>query len=210
MPAETTVVVPENEDVALRLQLSKIPDQATTPVENEKPPVNGGTGILPSTERTRVLTIAKATLVLHVKPSGEVLVDGISRGNAGRGVTLEVEPGQRTVEFTSPGFSPKTQKISVRAGERKAYECYFERRVSVNSADASGKQVWGTIVVDGVSTDYTTPKEFSLKAGKHTITVSRAGYQTVGDPQPISLDPVIVEAGRTPAVTSMKFELRKN
>jgi eukaryotic-like serine/threonine-protein kinase len=201
---DTTLVADADHDLMLRVSLQKVPEEPAQP--GEKPPSDGP----PADDRNRdVVRVAKGTLVLQAKPAGEVFIDGVARGSAGRSVTVQVDAGDRTVEFRSSRLPSVRRKVSLRAGERRVLSCYFERSISVNSVDAAGKHVWGTITVDDKATGYTTPKEFSLSAGKHTITVSREGYETVGRPATVTLDPVILEGGQSPSVEPMKFELRK-
>jgi tRNA A-37 threonylcarbamoyl transferase component Bud32 len=204
---DTSLVVPENQDLAVTMQLVRVPEASTTPVE--QPPPAGGTVTTPSHEQPGIVEAAKGTLVLQAKPAGEVYVDGVAKGSAARGLTLEVVAGNREVEFKSARSSPVRRRVSLRAGQHITLACYFERSISVNSVDGTGKHVWGTIMVDGAPTGYTTPKEFALSAGKHTISVSREGFETVDPPSAVTIDPVILEGGQTPPVEPMKFVLRK-
>jgi hypothetical protein len=47
-------------------------------------------------------------------------------------------------------------------------------KVTVTVTDAS---LWGEIWVDGKPTGFETPKQLSLRVGRHTIEVRREGYR---------------------------------
>jgi hypothetical protein len=81
-----------------------------------------------------------------------------------------VRPGTRRVVFRNGGMT-KSDVLEVKPGVADGRKCWF--RAPVNVACRPG---WAYIVIDGVTTELTTPNAVPLTAGKHTISVEKKGY----------------------------------
>jgi hypothetical protein len=133
---------------------------------------------------------SRATLVLQVIPNGSAVVDGVVK--TGREPLLfSVDPGPRQVEFTHPRYGSKRTTLDVKSGERRELKCYFEGYVSVA---VTGESQWGTIVVNGIKSDVQAPRaRYPLGVGRHSISVTREGYRTMGGPKEVIIEPSLEE-----------------
>jgi predicted Ser/Thr protein kinase len=138
---------------------SNPPPMATeTKKEEEKPSV-------PATVHA-----AEVEITLEAVPDGEVSVDDGPFTNAKDGHKVMVRPGTRRVVFRNGGMT-KSDVLEVKPGVADGRKCWF--RAPVNVACRPG---WAYIVIDGVTTELTTPNAVPLTAGKHTISVEKKGY----------------------------------
>jgi hypothetical protein len=86
-----------------------------------------------------------------------------------------IPPGRHSVVFSKPGFESQTVTLEVVAGARSAVAAQLVRKGPVFkiSSDPAG----AAILLDGNSTDLTSPAELRVEAsGTHTIKVVRSGF----------------------------------
>ncbi len=166
--------------------------------------------------RTRQVTNAEpvGTLVLKVVPDGDVTIDGgRAYSHVNRAQRIEVAAGEHTIQFQNPTLGSATRRVTVGKGKTEEVTCYFERYVSIG---VSGDSNWGTILIDGKRATIevngenvlaTAPQEkLPLTAGKHTVLVTREGFETIGGPREID-----VRSGFDADIVSrLVFDLKKN
>lgn len=68
-----------------------------------------------------------AILTLQVKPRGEVIVDGISRGRTPPLTQIEVPPGKRRVQVRNPGSPPLDLTLDLKPGQKMTITHTFAR-----------------------------------------------------------------------------------
>ncbi len=168
---------------------SNLPPLTTeTKKEEEKPAV-------PATTR-----VADVEMTFEAVPDGEVSVDDGPFRDAKGGVRVMVRPGTRRVVFRNGGLT-KPDVLEVRPGVMDGRKCWF--RAPVNVACRPG---WAYIVIDGVTTELTTPNAVQLTAGKHTISVEKKGYAPSPPRYEVNIDvPTLIKPAAIPA----PFELIK-
>jgi hypothetical protein len=153
-------------------------------------------------------------LVVKVVPDGDVTIDGGRRySHVSRAQRIEVAAGERTIRFESTKLGSATRRVVVGKGKTEEVTCYFERYVSIG---VSGDSNWGSILIDGKKATIevngekvlaTAPQEkLPLPVGKHTVLVTREGFETIGGPKEIE-----VKSGFDGDIISrLVFELKKN
>ncbi len=203
-PRDTSLVVKKGDVLSLAIAMAKGKDDKGSGEKGEralqkaqtKDEASGRKEIAPLT----------ATLVLQAVPSGSIAVDNnIKAGNTSRSQEVQVDAGDRIVTFQHPVYGPASFPVTVRAGETKKLICYFESYVSVQSLAQAGESVWGSIMIDGKDTGIQTPKDrIPLSPGKHLVTVTRAGYETVEGTKELVIQPTLGER-----VIPLVFHLRK-
>ncbi|MBM2842068.1 MAG: Protein kinase protein, partial [Bacteroidetes bacterium] len=173
MSIDSTITLSKGEDMSVMLLLPAItkeggkkgetPANQNVPKEQVTPPTSG----------------RRAAIVLGVVPATapvSVLVDGQAVANEGNTWNASVAAGKHQVEFRHSQYGTSSFSIDVKSGQSKALTCYYEGYVSVAAAP-----VWGIIVVNGKSTDTSTPKDrYPLPPGRHSISVMKNGYKMVG------------------------------
>ncbi len=150
-------------------------------------------------------------------PAGaEVLIDRASKGESP--VHTKLSAGSHTLRIKLMGMRPYEKTFSLRAGATRTFEITLtpqrskdekpamkgsqETEVPGNVDTLTKVQVrtipnGATILVDGAGFG-TTPRTFSAAAGRHTLTISKPGYQTIQivvdwpKGQPIQLDRTLV------------------
>ncbi len=192
-PHDTSLVVKKGDALSLAITMAKSKDDGGRAAKDEP---SGLKKIAPLT----------ATLVLQAVPSGSITVDNnIKAGNSSRSKEVEVSVGDRIVTFQHPVYGSASFPVTVRAGETKKLICYFESYVSVQSLAPAGESLWGSIMIDGKDTGIQTPKDrIPLSPGKHLVTVTRAGYETVEGTKELVIQPTLGER-----VIPLVFHLRK-
>jgi len=194
---DSTITLSEGEDMSVMLLL---PPDTKEAGKKDETPANQN---LPKELVTPPTSERKAAIVLGVVPATapvSVLVDGQAVANEGNTWSASVSAGKHQVEFRHSQFGTSNFSIDVKAGESKALTCYYEGFVSVAAAP-----VWGIIVVDGKSTDTSTPKDrYPLPPGRHSISVMKNGYKMVGSPQVVNIEPSL-----SPKEFNLSFTLRK-
>jgi serine/threonine protein kinase len=146
---------------------------------------------------------ARAKLTLRVVPIGTVKVDGSTVTHTGNtAVSVPLDAGTRSVRFESPGYESKSMFVTLKPGETRELTCYYESYVNLQALPT-----WGTIVLDGRRTDMVTPYDhLALKPGTHSITVTRAGFETAEGSQSLVIQPVVAAQ---PKVYRLVFHLTK-
>ena len=154
--------------------------------DDEKPPVSAATHM------------ADVELTLEAVPDGEVSVDDGPFRNAKGGVGVMVHPGTRRVVFRNGGMT-KSDVLDVKAGNVDGRKCWF--RAPVNVACRPG---WAYVVIDGVTTELTTPNAVQLTAGKHTISVEKKGFAPSPPRYDVNIDvPTLTKPPAIPAPFEM-------
>jgi hypothetical protein len=111
-----------------------------------------------------------------------------------------IPPGRHSVAFSKPGFESQTVTLEVVAGARSAVAAQLVRKGPVFkiSSDPAG----AAILLDGNSTDLTSPAELRVEAsGTHTIKVVRSGFLpeqsqvSIRDGENVSVAFTLVPAG---------------
>jgi serine/threonine protein kinase len=199
---DTALVLTKGENVSIGVPLRKIQTAPPETAENFPPASSTKSGKAKGSQpKEQSKQTGMATLSLRAMPTGFVTVDGTMRsGNTNQVTTVEVASGERTILFEHPVYGSKILQLTLTPGETKTITCYFESYVSIQSLP-----VWGTIMIDGKNTDVSTPKDrYPLGVGKHRVTVTRAGYETVEGDKEITIMPAFKEN-----VYQLVFNLRK-
>lgn len=205
---DTTLSLDAGQNVSLLITLTKLPTQTAAQREEtaagseQKPAVQQpiserrteNVTTVPAERkpapatRSETAAPARASLVLRAVPSGSVVVDGGPRTNLGTsGSSVEVAPGQRTIIFEHPTYGSKRINVTLQAGEQRQLTCYFETYLSVAT---TGDAAWGQLVIDGKATDVQTPIDgYPLGPGRHRISVSKMGYETVEGEKVVVVEP---------------------
>lgn len=68
-----------------------------------------------------------ALLTLQVKPRGEVIVDGVSRGRTPPLAEIEVPPGKRRIQVRNPGSAPLDLTLDLKPGQKMTITHTFVR-----------------------------------------------------------------------------------
>jgi hypothetical protein len=68
-----------------------------------------------------------AYVELHIRPRGEVLVDGFVRGRVPQLTQIEVEPGRHRLQVRNPGSPPLDLTLDLKAGQRVSVTHTFVR-----------------------------------------------------------------------------------
>ncbi|MEK7671411.1 MAG: PEGA domain-containing protein, partial [Bacteroidota bacterium] len=101
-----------------------------------------------------------------------------------------------------PQYGRKRVAVKVQPGETKKLTCYFETYVSIV---ASGDAAWGLIVLDGKTTEGQTPIDgMPFGPGRHRISVSKMGFETVEGEKVINVEPTFERK-----VVRLAFTLKK-
>ena len=143
---------------------------------------------------------ATGTVRVVVRPFGDIYVGGelLARETNGRHAA-ELPPGTHRVRATHPTYGTWEKDVRVGPGQTEDVLFNFNQpyRVTVTS------EPWAEIVVDGEPTGQYTPREMTLRAGPHTLSVQREGYAMEGTPRTFTL-----EGDRTSAEDRLHFTLR--
>jgi hypothetical protein len=84
-------------------------------------------GVAGREARKRLFPPLPAIIKLSVRPRGEIVVDGVSRGMAPPLHEIEVIAGRRIVQVRSPGFPPLEVVLDLKPGERTTIAHTFTR-----------------------------------------------------------------------------------
>ena len=85
-------------------------------------------GLAAREARVHLFPPLPATVKFMVKPRGEVIVDGISKGRAPPLAEIEIPAGRRVIEVRNPGFPPLEVTLDLEPGERRTLTHTFARR----------------------------------------------------------------------------------
>ena len=126
------------------------------------------------------LTVPSGVIGIQTVPAGaEVIIDGRSYGRSP--IEQVVPVGQHTYEVRMSGMGSRDGTFTIRE------EGHIVRLKVPLSSDASSTGIvevrtippGATVFVDGKSAGGTTPMNFRVPAGSHTVTISLSGYRPV-------------------------------
>ncbi|MEK7249650.1 MAG: PEGA domain-containing protein, partial [Bacteroidota bacterium] len=220
---DTTLSLNDGQSLTLTLALTKLPQQPSiaeqklpqssegetkqpvdTPKEEESKTAEPPKKVLATSTKPKDNNpVGIATLVLRAVPEGTISVDGGARSSLGDEVsTLQVNAGERSILFESPQYGSKRVAVKVQPGETKKLTCYFETYVSIVASGGAG---WGLIVLDGKTTEGQTPIDgMPFGPGRHRISVSKMGFETVEGEKVINVEPTFERK-----VVRLAFTLKK-
>lgn len=131
-----------------------------------------------------------ATLLLNSVPASTIYIDNNQVvSNSNETVRNSVTAGKHTIRFVHPEYGTKTIAVNLDKNQNKQITCYFKQQVNIQSLNNAGDPFWGTIYLNGVNTDKTTPGDLSLGPGTYNISVKKAGYQTVESNLQLNISP---------------------
>ncbi|HSD63982.1 MAG TPA: serine/threonine-protein kinase [Ignavibacteriaceae bacterium] len=124
--------------------------------------------------------IEKAVLILNSVPAAAIYIDNdLVLSNSADIVKKTVAAGNHTIKFVHPQYGSKSFTLNLKKNQDKQLTCYFQQQVNIQSLNNAGDPFWGTIYLNGVNTNKTTPGDLSLGPGSYRISVKKTGYQTV-------------------------------
>lgn len=114
------------------------------------------------------------TLVVDSTPSGaSVYVDGTYRGTTP--LTVELQPGQHTINVTLEGYKPYLATVNVPPGETVKITAKLEKKIATGTVWINSQPTGADVYVDGTWRG-TTPLTLTLPPGTHTIEIRKEGY----------------------------------
>ena len=138
---------------------------------------------------------ATVSLSLVMDEKGYIYIDGKRIPvQANSTITQEVSARNHIVKFENQNGIVK--EISTDGKNQKDLACFFKHNVNIQTLDESGRGTWATVYIDdkimkhkitGESTQ--TPAGLTLTSGTYKIYVKRTGYQTLENPQTITISP---------------------
>ena len=150
-------------------------DDPTPPPLPPPPPV-ATTTVQPSTStaaaiRTSAAQPTTGTLVVRSTPGASIVVDGRSMGTAP--TRLLLDPGTHRIRLSSSGVSWE-DVVTIERGRATTLDRPLDRvgALAVNSG------TWATIRLDGGEARETPHFFQNVPAGRHTLHVSREGYES--------------------------------
>lgn len=203
---DTSISLEPGATLTVNLTLEQVPSPSALSQEEVVQPVRTEerTGSeTRATDQRQSPPRSTGTLILQAIPRGSVSVDGVRKAsNTSQSTSVETDAGGRDVLFEHPQFGSKRTRVDLKAGERKTVTCWFEGYASVG---VSGDSQWGTIIVNGTSTNMLAPQaKLPLDVGTHRILVTREGYETVEGEQTVT-----VAAGFKEVMYPLVFTLKK-
>ncbi len=134
--------------------------------------------------------VKKATLLLNSVPAASIYIDNNEvLSNSAEVIRNTVTAGKHTIKFVHPEFGTKTITVDLNKSQDKQITCYFQQQVNIQSLNNAGDPFWGTIYLNGVNTNKTTPGDLSLGPGSYKIAVKKTGYQTVENDLQLNISP---------------------
>jgi len=114
---------------------------------------------------------------------------------------LQVAPGHHTVTFSKPGYQTQSLSTDVSAGSRAT----IITRLAIQGGTLNVGSIpsGAHITIDGRDTGKTTPAQFIVVHGQHTLTLKFPGYLdanipvSIGDGENHSIGPDLIPMGRT-------------
>jgi serine/threonine protein kinase len=157
---------------------------------------------------------ALGELSVNSDPAGATFqVDGRSDGSFVTPLTVsQLAPGRHVVTFSKPGYQSQSLATEVVAGSRSTVMTRLSAQggtVSISSTPTGAN-----IAIDGHDSGKTTPAQFIVGNGQHTVTLKLPGYLeantpvSIADGQNHSISPDLIPMGRTVDIkTTKKFGL---
>jgi serine/threonine protein kinase len=129
-------------------------------------------------------------LVLKMEPEGTIIVNNKRHSAEGNtGIRVQVPTGNHEVQFVHPAYGSKKTSIKIESDQSKTLTCYFRQRINIQSLNKSGSAFWGTIYINNVNTNKTTPGDTLLGPGTYNISVKKTGYKTTESDQVVTISP---------------------
>ncbi|MCG6958453.1 protein kinase [bacterium BMS3Abin03] len=138
---------------------------------------------------------ATVSLSLIMDENGYIYIDNNRIPvQANSTITQRISAQNHIVKFENQNGIVK--EISTDGKNQKDLVCYFKHDVNIQTLDESERGTWATVYVDdkimkneitGESTQ--TPAGLTLTSGTYKIYVKRTGYQTLENPQTITISP---------------------
>ena len=138
---------------------------------------------------------ATVNLSLLMDENGYIYVDDKKIPvQANSTITQKISTQNHIIKFENQNGIVK--KIITGGNNPKDLVCFFKHNVNIQTLNESERGTWATVYVDdkimkqeitGESTQ--TPAELNLTSGTYKIYVKRSGYQTLENPQTITISP---------------------
>ena len=136
--------------------------------------------------------VESASLMLNSVPAASIYIDGNQViSNSTKSIKSNVSTGKHIIKFVHPEFGSKSVTINLSNKQNKQITCYFQQQVNIQSLNNTGDAFWGTIYLNGVNTDKTTPGDLMLGTGTYKISVKKAGYQTIENEVQLNISPTL-------------------
>lgn len=152
---------------------------------------------------TASLIVLTGRLIVSLKPSGAIYVDGaLKKDNVAAPYEISLPIGAHRVKMESPGLGVLEKSVMIEAGGQKALTVDFTKQAAliVTAFDENNIAVRGEIFIDGQPSEYETPRKLKLRVGRHLISVRREGFS--GAEQAIDVEENIEK--------SLKLVLKRN
>ncbi|NNF05058.1 MAG: PEGA domain-containing protein [Rhodothermales bacterium] len=124
----------------------------------------------------------RGTLNVSVVPRGDIYVNG-TRIDPTAPVVLSA--GRHQIRVSHPIYGDLTRSVTITAGGTTDITCHLEADVNVAS------QPWGTILINGETTEHVTPNVLQLGPGTYEIGIRKLGWtaeQLEGPVGPITIE----------------------
>lgn len=123
---------------------------------------------------TRFIMAPVGTLNILVSPFGSLIYinEKFYQENTDRQFKTELAVGEYLLKVVNPNFGTWEKNIKIIAGESLNVTIDFNKSAKLT---VTSTPVFGEIFVDGISKGY-TPKQLTLRVGKHSIELRREGY----------------------------------
>ena len=205
---DTSVTVEKGKLLTVNLTQRKPPETRKPPPDTQQgtdPGASTATLNPPKTDDHPPKEATMGVLVLEAVPAGEVKIDAGDYQDAGGGPRISVTPGQYMVTFKGKNGMTKETRLHVGAGGNAGAKCYFNGEIGVVTSKEDGKSLWGSVYVDGVRQESTTPTRLSLPAGRYKIRVTHDGYEAIPREKIVTLEPSL----DGPPTVSVSFKFKK-
>ena len=138
---------------------------------------------------------AGAINVQSIPAGASIYLDGKNSGYVTPATLSGVSAGSHTVRCSMPGYTDRSQVVTVNAGQTTSVSLILQGQAPVTgSVSVSSTPTGARIYLDGTDTGYITPRTLSgVSAGSHTVRCSMTGYTDTSQT-------VTVIAGRTSTV----------
>lgn len=168
----------KNDKMSPGNQLSQTPAAATSGDTLSGESASGQLAIvtdsLPAVSQTGDLPASQ--LDIRAEPWAKIVIDGQEADSHAVRRNLPVEPGQHTVTFLHPNFSPQVFRVEVQPGEQKSLHWSFLENAGYLWVEA---RPWADIFIDDKFRD-TTPLDnpLILSTGEHLLELKHPALST--------------------------------
>ncbi|MEE9429808.1 MAG: serine/threonine-protein kinase [Melioribacteraceae bacterium] len=144
-------------------------------------------------------TSAIGTINIFPLPFGSIYIDDeLKVEGTNKPYGLELSTGSYILKVTHPTFGKWEKRIAIERDKFYDFKINFNKQFRLT---VTSNQKLCQIYVDGKSIGKVTPKVIKLRAGLHTITVKKDGYQLLREEYKINIE--------SDATTPIHFELRE-